>query len=104
VQSYSFEVPANPVLATSVDTTPECSTETIGMAINGVPIYSGAVSANCDILDVDDAAGEWTSFDFCGGHGRCLAMDCTGAPRNSLRNSPRNSSRNSPRNSPRTPL
>ena len=78
VQSYSFEVPANPVLATSVDTTPECSTETIGMAINGVPIYSGAVSANCDILDVDDAAGEWTSFDFCGGHGRCLAMDCTG--------------------------
>ena len=40
VQSYSFEVPANPVLATSVDTTPECSTETIGMAINGGDVDS----------------------------------------------------------------
>ena len=44
----------------------------IAIALNGVPIYSGAVSASCDILDVDDADAEWTSFDFCGGHGRCL--------------------------------
>ena len=36
------------------------------------------MSADCDILDVDDADAEWTSFDFCGGHGRCLANDCTG--------------------------
>lgn len=78
VQDYSFDIPANPVIATSVDTTPECVTDSIGMALNGVPIYGGAVSASCDILDVSDSSGEWTSFDFCGGHGRCLANDCTG--------------------------
>ena len=78
VQSYTFEIPAEPVIATEVDTTPECSTTTIGMALNGVPIYGGAVSADCDILDVTASDGEWTSFDFCGGHGRCLANDCTG--------------------------
>ena len=59
VQSYTFEIPANPVIATEVDTTPECSTTTIGMALNGVPIYGGAVSANCDILNVTDPNGEW---------------------------------------------
>ena len=78
VQSYTFEIPANPVIATAVDTTPECSTTTIGMALNGVPLYGGAVSDDCDILDVAASDGEWTSFDFCGGHGRCLANDCTG--------------------------
>ena len=78
VQAYSFDVPANPVIATQVDTTPECSTTTTGITLNGVPIYSGAVSANCDILDVDASDGEWTSFDLCGGHGRCLMDDCTG--------------------------
>ena len=29
-----------------------------------------------DYFSNEDA--EWTSFDFCGGHGRCLANDCTG--------------------------
>ena len=43
----------------------------IAIALNGVPIYGGSVSGSCDILDVTDADGEWTSFDFCGGHGRC---------------------------------
>ena len=78
VQTYSFDIPASPIIATSVDTTPECVTDSIGIALNGVPIYSGAVSASCDILDVSDSSAEWTSFDFCGGHGRCLANDCTG--------------------------
>ena len=76
--AYSIEVPANPVIATSVNTAPECSKTTIGMAINGVPIYGGAVgSGTCDILDVTDSTAEWTSFDFCGGHARCLAFECS---------------------------
>ena len=85
VQAYSFDVPAEPVLATSITYdsitsgyTVACTTAAIGVALNGVPIYGGSVSGNCDILDVDDSEGEWTSFDFCGGHGRCLANDCTG--------------------------
>ena len=86
VQSYSWDIPANPVIATSVttasvedsSTTVECTTATIAVALNGVPIYGGSVSDDCDILDVTDADAEWTSFDFCGGHARCLGNDCTG--------------------------
>lgn len=77
VQDYTFEVPANPVIATTTEDK-ECVTDSVGVALNGVPIYGGAVSADCDILDVTDADAEWTSFDFCGGHGRCLGNDCAG--------------------------
>ena len=55
VRDLTFEIPAVPVIATEVDTTPECSTSEIGVSLNGVPIYGGAVSADCDILDVDDS-------------------------------------------------
>ena len=40
----------------------------IGVALNGVAFYSGAVDTDCTILDVDDDTAEWTSFDMCGGH------------------------------------
>jgi len=43
-----------------------------------VPIYTGAVGSNADILDVTDSEAEWTSFDFCGGHARCLSFSCDG--------------------------
>jgi len=77
--AYSIDVPANPVIATESNTWPACEKETIAMALNGVPIYGGAVcSGSCDILDVTDSAAEWTSFDFCGGHARCLAFECNG--------------------------
>ncbi|EOD09309.1 hypothetical protein EMIHUDRAFT_216710 [Emiliania huxleyi CCMP1516] len=77
--AYQIDIPAYPVLATENDAWPECEKETIAMALNGVPIYSGAVgSGDCDILDLDDANAEWTSFDFCGGHARCLAFECNG--------------------------
>ena len=49
--------------------------DTVAMALNGVPIYTGAVGSNAEILDLDDTSAEWTSFDFCGGHARCLAHD-----------------------------
>ena len=40
----------------------------IGVALNGVAFYSGAVDTECTLLDVDDDTAEWTSFDMCGGH------------------------------------
>ena len=43
-----------------------------------MPIYTGAVGSNADILDVTDSEAEWTSFDFCGGHARCLSFSCDG--------------------------
>merc|ERR1711871_1473143 len=77
--AYSIDVPANPVIATETNSWPECEKETIAMALNGVPIYGGAVgSGDCDILDVTDSTAEWTSFDFCGGHARCLTFECNG--------------------------
>ena len=59
VQDYSWDIPANPVIATSITTTSvtdasttvECTTASIAIALNGVPIYGGSVSGSCDILD-----------------------------------------------------
>ena len=82
---YTFEIPASPILATETTDWPECVTDEIAVALNGVPIYGGAVSDDCSdddcsacLLDVDDSDAEWTSFDFCGGHARCLGSDCSG--------------------------
>ena len=54
VRDLTFDIPANPVIATEVDTTPQCSTSEIGVSLNGVPIYGGAVDADCTILAVDE--------------------------------------------------
>jgi len=87
-QDHDFDIPLYPILATSTTDWPGCVTYEIGVALNGVPIYGGAVSDDCGwsyggdcsacILDVEDDDAEWTSFDFCGGHGRCLGSDCSG--------------------------
>ena len=66
-QDKSLEVPANPVIAASVNDI-ECQTGTVALALNGVSLFSGAVDNACSILDVDDSEAEWTSFDYCGGH------------------------------------
>jgi hypothetical protein len=66
-QSRVAEIPASPVIA-STTTNVECELGEIGIALNGVGIYSGAVNSNCDLVDVDDSTSEWTAFDFCSGH------------------------------------
>jgi len=45
-----------------------CQMGAIGVALNGVPFFSGAVDTDCTLLDVDDDSSEWMSFDMCGGH------------------------------------
>jgi len=56
------QIPANPVLASSV-TDVECSMGPIGIALNGVSIYGGAVDQACKKVETDNDASEWTSFD-----------------------------------------
>ena len=62
-QDHDFDIPLYPILATSTTDWPGCVTYEIGVALNGVPIYGGAVSDDCGwsyggdcsacILDVD---------------------------------------------------
>jgi hypothetical protein len=67
-QDNSLQIPANPVIASST-TDIECELGSIGITLNGVNIYGGAVDATCGLVDVDDDSSEWVSFDICSGHG-----------------------------------
>jgi len=66
-QCFEYTVPAYPVLRTDSYSV-ACEMGAIGVALNGVAFYSGAVDTECTLLDVDDDTAEWTSFDMCGGH------------------------------------
>ena len=46
-QDHDFDIPLYPILATSTTDWPGCVTYEIGVALNGVPIYGGAVSDDC---------------------------------------------------------
>jgi heme/copper-type cytochrome/quinol oxidase subunit 3 len=50
------------ILASSV-TDIECSMGAIGVALNGVSIFGGAVDQTCKKVETDNDASEWTSFD-----------------------------------------
>lgn len=64
-----YDIPAEPVLLSEDDAFDlEYKMGLIGIAFNGVAFYGGAVDTDGNILDVQDDAGEWTSFDFCSGH------------------------------------
>lgn len=76
-QSHALEVPSSPVLRGSwgVDdeaSTVQCSTDAIGIALNGVTIFTAAVGGDdcTTFVDVDDISSEWNSFDCCSGHTR----------------------------------
>ena len=45
-----------------------CARCNIGVALNGVAIYGGAVTSDCELLDVEDSTSEWIDFDYCSGH------------------------------------
>ena len=66
-QSKAYVIPANPVIA-SATTSVACDVGAIGIALNGVSLYSGAVDASCNLLDTTDDTSEWTAFDMCSGH------------------------------------
>jgi len=67
--SRSYQIPAEPVLQTSGTLTDtECQVGSIGVALNGVALYSGAVDSDCTLVDVEDDTSEWTAFDFGSGH------------------------------------
>merc|ERR1712045_395690 len=66
-QCFEYTIPAYPVLRTDTYSV-ACEMGAIGVALNGVAFYSGAVDTECTLLDVDDDTAEWTSFDMCGGH------------------------------------
>jgi len=66
-QCFDYTIPAYPVLRTDSYSV-ACAMGAIGVALNGIPFFSGAVDTSCTILDVDDDTSEWTSFDMCGGH------------------------------------
>ena len=77
VQDHSLNLPASPVLRDSwgVDVTAssvQCSTDAVGVALNGVTILTGAVGGDdcTTFVDVDDITSEWISFDCCSGHTR----------------------------------
>jgi len=67
VQNFEYEIPAYPVLRTDTYSV-ACEMGAIGIALNGIPFFSGAVDTDCTLLDVDDTSSEWISFDMCGGH------------------------------------
>jgi len=75
-QDLELDVPASPVLRDSfgVDVAAsecQCTTDPVGVALNGVGILNGAVGSTCtEFLDVDDNDAEWISFDCCSGHTR----------------------------------
>ena len=71
VLDLALEIPAEPVLATTTEDL-TCDMGAIGIALNGVQIYGGAVERHadgtCDLLDTSSDRGEWMGFDFCSGH------------------------------------
>jgi len=67
VQNFEYEIPAYPVLRTDTYSV-ACAMGAIGVALNGIPFFSGAVDTECTLLDVNDDSSEWVSFDMCGGH------------------------------------
>jgi hypothetical protein len=74
-QSKSVVIPASPILRSTFPTLTDtnnggikCSMGAIGIALNGVSIYGGAVDTQCNGIDVDDVLNEWTGFDCCSGH------------------------------------
>jgi len=70
VQSKSIQIPSEPIFATN-RTSLTCQLGPIGIALNGVSLYSAAVDQACTQLDVNsdtNAGNEWISFDYCGGH------------------------------------
>ena len=67
IQEKVVEIPARPVIA-STTTNTECEMGATAIALNGVSIFNGAVNQQCELVDVNDAASEWTSFDMCSGH------------------------------------
>lgn len=66
-QGKTIEIPAQPVIATAT-TDIECSLGAVGIALNGVSIYAGAVDGQCTQIDVTSDTSEWTGFDMCSGH------------------------------------
>jgi hypothetical protein len=63
-----YQIPQYPVLLSEANAfDAEFSMGLIGIAVNGVAFYSGAVSKE-ELLDVDDPESEWVGFDFCSGH------------------------------------
>ena len=74
-QGVSKAVPAEPILKTTY--TPEdvkCEMGPIAYALNGVSIFSGSVSSDCETLDVEDSMAEWSGFDCCSGHSETSGM------------------------------
>ena len=73
-QTKSIVIPASPVLRASISLTDtanggiKCQMGAIGIALNGVSIYGGAVDTQCSGILVDDTSSEWTGFDCCSGH------------------------------------
>ena len=63
-----FDIPAAPILivAPSEYTRRDCDVEPIGVALNGVPIFSSALGRTCTQLD-EHADAAWAGIDFCGG-------------------------------------
>ena len=74
-------IPASPVLrdtwastlglGTSSDSSDgrvTCELDSLGVALNGVGIFGGAVDTQCTGIDIDDTSSEWSTFDCCGGH------------------------------------
>merc|ERR1711865_40536 len=74
VQTISVVIPASPVLRATISLTDtnnggiKCEMGAIGIALNGVAIYGGAVDTSCTGIDVDSTLGEWKGFDCCSGH------------------------------------
>jgi hypothetical protein len=73
-QSKSITIPSSPVLRGTTSLTDtnnggiKCEMGAIGIALNGVSIYGGAVDTMCTGIDVDSTSSEWTGFDCCSGH------------------------------------
>lgn len=78
VQDFKYTIPAYPVFRPNYlndeDGNLRCYMCEIGVALNGVAIFSGNVRpydellGTCEMLDVHDNTSEWISFDMCGGH------------------------------------
>lgn len=63
-----YDIPQYPVLLSEADAFDgEFSMGLIGIAVNGIAFYSGAVSKE-ELLNVSDETSEWQGFDFCTGH------------------------------------
>lgn len=66
-QNFEYTIPARPVLREGDPTDLEYEMDSLGIALNGVSFYGGAVAPN-ELLDVTDETSEWTAFDMCSGH------------------------------------